>query len=205
MKPKTLKITLEFKESLLGTMPADPDIYREYIASNAPDAGTIEDEVAALGAEAVEERGMTVFARDDADQPCIYDYHVKGFFKDACSMCRRMPGSESKKLKAHKKVIDGVIFAEPRMLRLVPPGGGEFEGELGTLQRPLRASTAQGERVALAMSETVPAGTTVDVDVTLMDPALEGVLTEWLDYGQLRGLGQWRNSGMGRFTWSLRE
>lgn len=24
---------------------------------------------------------------------------------------------------------------------------------------------------------------------------------EWLDYGMLRGLGQWRNSGKGRFTW----
>lgn len=24
---------------------------------------------------------------------------------------------------------------------------------------------------------------------------------EWLDYGQLRGLFQWRNSGKGRFTW----
>jgi hypothetical protein len=24
---------------------------------------------------------------------------------------------------------------------------------------------------------------------------------EWLDYGCLRGLGQWRNSGKGRFFW----
>lgn len=26
---------------------------------------------------------------------------------------------------------------------------------------------------------------------------------EWLDYGKLRGLGQWRNSGKGRFTYEL--
>ena len=26
---------------------------------------------------------------------------------------------------------------------------------------------------------------------------------EWLDYGQLRGLGQWRNSGKGRFRYTL--
>lgn len=24
---------------------------------------------------------------------------------------------------------------------------------------------------------------------------------EWLDYGELRGIGQWRNSGKGRFKW----
>lgn len=26
---------------------------------------------------------------------------------------------------------------------------------------------------------------------------------EWLDYGKLRGLGQWRNSGKGRFTYEI--
>ena len=24
---------------------------------------------------------------------------------------------------------------------------------------------------------------------------------EWLDYGRLNGIGQWRNSGKGRFVW----
>jgi hypothetical protein len=27
------------------------------------------------------------------------------------------------------------------------------------------------------------------------------LVREWLDYGRLRGIGQWRNSGRGRFTW----
>ena len=27
------------------------------------------------------------------------------------------------------------------------------------------------------------------------------VCREWLDYGRVRGIGQWRNSGKGRFTW----
>jgi hypothetical protein len=26
------------------------------------------------------------------------------------------------------------------------------------------------------------------------------LVEEWLEYGELRGLGQWRNSGKGRFT-----
>ena len=27
------------------------------------------------------------------------------------------------------------------------------------------------------------------------------IVCEWLDYGELRGMGQWRNSGKGRFLW----
>ena len=32
---------------------------------------------------------------------------------------------------------------------------------------------------------------------------LQKLVLEWLDYGKLRGLGQWRNSGKGRFTYEL--
>jgi hypothetical protein len=100
----------------------------------------------------------------------------------------------SNKLKAYKKVIDGTIFVQPRMIFL--------NGKLGpNCQRPLRAQTAQGERIALANSETVPAGTTFTANIMLLDEGSEKIVREWLDYGQLRGLGQWRNSGKGRFTW----
>ena len=49
---KTIKVKLTFTEPLLGTWPANPNVAREYIASKGPDASTIEDEVAALGADA---------------------------------------------------------------------------------------------------------------------------------------------------------
>ena len=35
----------------------------------------------------------------------------------------------------------------------------------------------------------------------MLNPDLEDVVREWLDYGALRGIGQWRNSGMGRIKW----
>jgi hypothetical protein len=47
---KELKVKLTFIEPILGTSPANPDIYREFIGSHAPDAASVEDEVAALGA-----------------------------------------------------------------------------------------------------------------------------------------------------------
>jgi len=62
--------------------------------------------------------------------------------------------------------------------------------------------SAQGERIALARSETCPAGTQMWFTVTCLWD-YEKLLTEWLDYGRLRGLGQWRNSGKGRFTYEI--
>lgn len=42
-------------------------------------------------------------------------------------------------------------------------------------------------------------------DVVCLDAAHEAVVREWLDYGQLRGIGQWRNSGKGRFTYEITD
>lgn len=194
---KTIEAKLTFTEEVLGTSPNDEDIYRNFIGSKAPDAQTVEEEVAAMGADAVVEKGMTVFARDDDGKPCLYDYHIKGHFKDACSMLKKATGSLSKDIKAHKKMIDGLIFVNPRLIPLEIPEGKT----MGVCQRPLRAQTAQGERVALAMSESVPAGTTCTIEVTCLTDDDVKYVREWLDYGAWRGIGQWRNSGCGRYTW----
>lgn len=74
-------------------------------------------------------------------------------------------------------------------------------GEMGTCQRPLRANTPQGERISLACSETVPAGTTMEFTAKCLVDGQMDVVREWLDYGKLRGFSQWRNAGKGRFEW----
>lgn len=119
------------------------------------------------------------------------------FFKDACSALRRVPGTRSSKLTAFKKVIDGTVFVEQRRIPFQLPEGAEC----GRCERPLRASSASGERVALAASETVPAGTVLEFSILVMNPKDAETVREWLDYGALRGLFQWRNSGKGRFEW----
>lgn len=105
--------------------------------------------------------------------------------------------NESGKITAYKKVIDGLIFVSPRMIPIC------FSGEMSECQRPLRAQTAQGERVSLANSEQIPAGSTCEFEVLCMDDSHEKAVREWLDYGVLRGIGQWRNSGKGRFTYEV--
>lgn len=204
---KKIKVKLTFTEPVLGTWPANPNVAREFIASKSPDAATVEDEVAALGADAVADKGMTVFPRDPEGRPIFYDYQIKGFFKDSCGMLSRIGGktetgkkkavNESGRITAYKKTIDGLIFIEPRMIPIV------FDGEIGECQRPLRAQTAQGERVSLANSEEIPAGATCEFTVDLFDENHEKAVLEWLDYGLMRGIGQWRNSGKGRFTYEI--
>jgi hypothetical protein len=72
---KTVKVRLTFIEELLGTASSDPEIHREFIASKSPDAKTIEDEVAAVGSEAVFEKSMTIFPKENG-RPFIYDYQI---------------------------------------------------------------------------------------------------------------------------------
>ena len=190
-----IKVKLTFTEEVLGTANSNPDIHREFIASKAPDAASTEEEVESLGVDAVVEKSMTIFPKDENGVPFLYDYQIKGMFKDSAGMLKRVPGSKSSKIKAYKKEIDGLIFVEPRKIPFT------LSGPMGDCQRPLRASTLQGERVALADSETVPAGSSITFDIILLNKDLEPAVREWLDYGSLRGIGQWRNSGKGRFTW----
>lgn len=190
-----MKIRIEFTEELLGTASNNKEIQREFIASKAPDAATVEEEVAAVGVDEVVEKGMTVFPREDG-KPFLYNYQVKGFLKEACKALARVPGTRSNKMKAYIKVIDGLVFVFPRKIFFTQPQ------EIGGCQRPLRAQTAQGERIALANSEKISGGAAIECEIRLLDAGHEAVVKEWLDYGALRGMGCWRNSGKGTFQWS---
>lgn len=193
---KNLRIKLTFTEELLGTASANEELHADYIASKAPDAAKMEEEIEAIGVDAVTEKGMTIFPKEHG-MPFLYDYQVKGFFKDAAQMLKKIPGTHCSTVKAFKKEIDGLLFPQPRKIMLYLPKGAQ----IGRCQRPLRASTPMGERVALADSETVPEGTIAILNIVCMTDSMEKLVRECLDYGTLRGLGQWRNSGKGRFVW----
>ena len=78
-----------------------------------------------------------------------------------------------------------------------------FDGEISICQRSLRASTPKGDRVSLSASEEVPAGATMTFWVLCLNDAHVPAVKEWFDYGILRGTGQWRNSGKGRFMYEI--
>lgn len=226
---KTIRFRLTFIDALLATTPGNEEIYADYIASKAFDVKTkVEDpkdkeavkaaqeearkntdeEKEALhemldGAEELE-KGTTFFFKDKDGKPYIYSYWLYGFFKSACSALKKVKGTKSSGIKAYKKEIDLLFKVFPdandkssRVIKL------ENYGELGMCERPLRAQTMQGERVALSRSESAQPGTQIEFDVVLLRDTDEDVLMEWMDYGVFNGLGQWRNSGKGAFEYEV--
>lgn len=192
---KTMKVRLTLTEEALGMMPADPKIHETYIASNAPDAKTIEEEIADSGIEEVVEKQKTIFPKLPDGTPFFWDYQMRGMFKDSIGMLRKVPGTACSKLKSYKKAVDGLLFVLERKIPI------HVNGQIEDCQRPLRTSGPSGERVALANSETIPAGSYFDFTIEMWTDDLEDVVRECLDYGSRRGVGQWRNSGKGKYTW----
>lgn len=193
---KEMKVRLTFMEEILGTANSDKEIHAEFIASKAPNAPSREEEVASLGVEEVIAKGKTVFSRSKDGQPILWDYQIKGFFKNAAKAFWYVGGKS--KLTAYKAKIDNLVFIRERQIVLQIPDGAD----VGDCQRPLRAQTAQGERVALANSESCPEGTVIEFTIMVMADELMNHIIEWLDYGKLNGIGQWHNSGKGRFEWT---
>lgn len=191
------KVTLTFTEEVLGSTPKNKEVYAAYIASKkelteeqlAEELKTIPDE---------EEKGWTGFHMD-GDNPALMNYVIKGLFKSACYQLRSCKGSASSKLTAYKKRIDGQVFVSPRKIPF-----NLNDGEMDVLERPLRAQTAQGERVALARSDTCPEGSTLEFQVMILGELVtEKMLEEWLWYGRLMGIGQWRSGGFGSFLYQI--
>lgn len=191
------KVYLRFTEPLLGTAPKSPEIYTDYIASKAPPDTNTSDELESAPDD-LENKGWTGFhTNPETGQVMLYDYVIKGYMKEVCSHLRRVPNSKSHGLKAHKKVINGLVFPQPRRIDILLPE----EQKLEVVERSLRAQTAQGERVALARSDAAPIGSVLEFNIKVYGSTVRiSHLAEWFGYGEDYGLGQWRNSGMGRFV-----
>lgn len=199
---KEIRVRCTLTNEILGSLPADPEVYKKYIASKAPDAQTLEQEVAEFGEDTVLDNKATVFLHDDEGHPYLYDYQIRGFLKEAIGFLKKVPGTACSKITAHKKTVDGLIFVNERMIPFMTPTGVQVPSHMmGLCQRPLRASTAQGERIALAISETVPAGSYVEFTIKLFVDAHEDAVREALDYGKYHGFLQWRSASKGSFVW----
>jgi len=220
-----LKVRVEYTDEILGTAANNKEIHSEYIGGKAPDAPSRTEEIAAVGVEEIVNKEMTVFSRDEDGNPILWDYQWKGFLKEAMSAIRTLVDKEgdtgddgdgdtdkdsdtgkkkavgkkksittaSGQITAYKSKIDKNIFVWPRKIPFT-----EFD-KIGNCQRPLRAETAQGPRIALANSETIPAGAKQEFEILCMDDSHVNAVVECLFYGLFKGTGQWRNSGKGRF------
>ncbi len=197
------KVNLVFTEEMLGSSPANPVMYEEWLGKQVgADPDLVDEELLTLPPFDPEDemaKRTTVFHRQD-ETPAVYNYVIKGFFKDSCKALRRCDDTLSKKIPAYRQVITDVIFAYPRLIPIDMDGG-----KITICGRPLRAQTQKGEITALARSEAVPAGSTMEFIIKLKAKSMMDPMIEWLSYGVDRGLGQWRNSGKGTFRFTLSE
>jgi hypothetical protein len=195
MKTDAYKLKVILDTPLLGSQPTR-DVASEFIAKKNGFGALPEDEIELLP-DALE-RGTTVFHRLADGSPCLMNYHLLGFLKEAGKV---QNGKVTGGVKALRSKVSQGIFISPRFLPVYIPAGKGID----YLERPLRAETALGPRVALARSEMLPEGTwfTCMLEV-LAGEITEEVLRDLLDYGWYRGLGQWRNSGAyGTFRYEL--
>lgn len=172
---KTYEVEIELTEPLLGTIPKNPDIYKAWVESRTrkPEGDEGEPEVS-------EEKSWTGFYTDDKGL-YILDYMIKGYLKEVASILPHTLGLVSRKtgeLLAEttiKRRVDNWVSIEPRRIYL-----GKDEPD-GVIERPLRARTIRGDRIALTRSDYVNAGLKLELKVSTLDrcPITEDVLREW--------------------------
>ena len=198
--------------SLLGSNPADPEIHKRVVTVKAaslekaaleeamlPGTQELEDAI-----KRIKESGLTVFLRGSKGELVIGAHCVKGFLKAAFVTLK-----DQFNIAAAKSKVDNLVFVKPDFIPILD-GHGELQKEPdGYCERSLRAETMQGPRVTLASSEEVVPPWQMEFEITLVTnmgtgkskPITWAEIEAALDYGSLKGLGQWRNSGRGSFTW----
>ena len=193
MDTTVYKIKFTFIDPVLGSQSGDPEIASNFVAAKTGVERQLDESVP------VDLTKTTMFYRDSDGNPCLMNYQVKGALKNAGKV---LNGRNFAKVKALRSKVENDLFISTRIVRLhVPEGKG-----ITYCERPLRAETAQGPRVALARSEELPEGTWFEVELEVLPGSdiSKEVLLDLLDYLYYEGIGQWRSSGMkGRLIYQL--
>ena len=200
----------------------DPAKVADELASH-PNADLTEEVLATLSPEERTALQTTVFARSTTDVSPVFktgpislkDYVFRGFFKEAILVQIELGQSPISKWGV-RRLVDNAVFVNPRYVPFLRDGKPIYEPD-GYCERPLRVEMGMGSsKVCLARSEQIAEGATLTFDVHLLIPQGEKaekksmmyglnreVIEAALEYGSLKGLGQWRNSGMGRFSYKI--
>jgi hypothetical protein len=230
------RVKVTFTDRVLGSSPADPEVYKKFIADKKVEAdekrkafaerhgmpepeklGTPEEELETLGVEGTE--GITVFHNDLGGKDLttgeegkglfFYNYAVKGQLKEAARVLESVHGMKQPKVR-----LDTLLFVHPRRIYVFRDGEVLQKAD-DRLERPLRAETMRGPRVALACSEMIHPGCSLEYEVEIIDLLkttmnktgkkvnAKDLLDLCLQYGAYIGLGQWRNGGNGTFNYEL--
>lgn len=110
-----MKVKITLLEEVLGSSPSNEELLATYIASKAPTGDLTTEEVDNIKAQNAEDR-VTVFPKTADGTPFLYDYQVKGMFKDSCKMLARlaMQAARLAQLSRHINRPSTVLFSLPR-------------------------------------------------------------------------------------------
>jgi len=203
------EILITFTEDLLGSASGNKEIHEEFIASKAETTTMSKEETEAIPLNEKLEKASTIFPRDRDGGLILWDYQIRGTLKSAIESLIDLGEVTEVSKYSYKKAVDKLLFVKPRKIPILDVMGNQYKDAKGWLERPLRADTMKGERIALARSEVLPAGTQIKVIIELflssnkkskvkIEPES---LIKALDYGEYSGVGQWRSGGYGRYKW----
>lgn len=205
------RITIQLTEPVLGTVPTDSVNYEQFIK---PKANVLmsEEEIKVLptyhSAADMRRRARVNAKREDEDEdddtgmskpqtsffrdaqgPFLMNYQVLGHLKEQGNLLK-----EQLQIKQLRKKVELYCYILPRRIYFNQDVAGE-------ITRPLRAETMQGPRVTLATSDVIARGARLTFMVQLLrNTQMDGqTLRELLEFGQYRGLGQWRTAGWGLY------
>lgn len=221
---KQYTITIEYLKDILGSSIANEDIAKTYIINKMMQGRTglsgeiatqkldeefenlKQDKALQEKIDEIEDKALTIFYRNHEGIPSLADHQIKGWLKDTIAF---LVGEGEITGKAFNKKKDSGTYAKDWIKRWVServmfPGKCRFfpfdyRGEIKLYDRPLRAKTMQGDRVCLASSELIPAGTQCTFQVILYDSFTDEFLSKALNRGKLWGISQWSNAGFGTF------
>jgi len=225
----SLKIHITFLQDVLGSSNNNPKVFKEFHTSKAPTPeAASEESIAVLGKdvssmteEQVEaltdeniEKQTTVFPRMPDGTIHAWDYQFRGFFKEALAVGTEVSEKAVKGLSKWtvRKTVDSMLFIKERRIPLLDASGQPIS-KVELFERPLRAQTMRGEQICLARSEIIPAGSQCYFTLKWLEnknPKSTQKITKealiWaLDYGALKGFGQWRSGSWGSFEYSIIE
>ena len=160
-------------------------------------------------------KGTTIFPKDDTGL-FLWDYQARGYFKESLAglielgIVDAVAGLSKWTVK---RAVDTFVFIRQRRAYYKDADMKVIKESTVTRQRTLRGTTQQGERICLASSQELPIGTNVEFDIDILagfnpkSKMLIGpdAIIAALEYGSLKGLGQWRSGGWGRFSFEILE
>ncbi len=157
-------------------------------------------------------KGTTVFFKDPkTGRPMIGDHMIKGFLKAAAEAITRTKqkkqGTMLHSASYTQSIINQHCACEEAFLVFDHDIDRNEDGTPKYNQRSIRAMTAQGPRISLIRSESVPAGAKLSFVLKVMEgsPLNEEVLKQMFAYGEMIGLGQWRSASYGSFSATMEE